>query len=425
MLEVDVRGLAYHGYLDKLRQLLTDPVHLNKIMRDESMASTRLQDELVAEIATMRNHLHIVRYLHQHPMNDLIFNGYELQTSARHGHIEMSRFLYENRPASRSDKILMTSFKNAIKCGHLEIVSTIHGWQLANKTAEEASSNKDQLRIKKVWRMLTLGKKSKNKKKASPSSGVEVDDCMDIAARYGRLDIVKWLHENRSDTGCTTSAMDWAAYCGHLEIVKFLHENRTEGGTEKCWLEAAENGHLEVIKFLHHNRTEPCTPEVMEHAAMQGRMAVVQWLHYNRTEGCTNKAIDHAAMSGHLNVIKWLFDNRTEGCSYMALDNAAAFGHKDIVVYLHEVISAPCSKQAMTNAAMIGKLDIVEYLHDNRTEGCHRAAMTSAAFNGYFEVVKFLHHNRTECSNKEDAIRAAQSSGHKDIAYYLQISTKN
>ena len=46
----------------------------------------------------------------------------------------------------------------------------------------------------------------------------------------GDLDVVKWLHENRSE-GCSIWAMDYAANNGHLEIVKFLHENRTEGCT--------------------------------------------------------------------------------------------------------------------------------------------------------------------------------------------------
>ena len=53
-------------------------------------------------------------------------------------------------------------------------------------------------------------------------------DAMDYAARYGHLDIVKWLHENRTE-GCTTHAMNGTVRYGHLEIVKWLHENRTEG----------------------------------------------------------------------------------------------------------------------------------------------------------------------------------------------------
>jgi ankyrin repeat protein len=44
--------------------------------------------------------------------------------------------------------------------------------------------------------------------------------------------------------------MNWAARNGHLEVVKFLHENRSEGCTEKAMDWAAKNGHLEVVEYL-------------------------------------------------------------------------------------------------------------------------------------------------------------------------------
>ncbi len=47
---------------------------------------------------------------------------------------------------------------------------------------------------------------------------------MNEAADNGHLEIVIWLHENRTE-GCTTWAMDYAAKNGHLEIVNFLKEN--------------------------------------------------------------------------------------------------------------------------------------------------------------------------------------------------------
>ena len=47
---------------------------------------------------------------------------------------------------------------------------------------------------------------------------------MDCVAERGHLEIVKWLHFNRTE-GCTTKAMDCAAEKGHLEVVKCLKEN--------------------------------------------------------------------------------------------------------------------------------------------------------------------------------------------------------
>ena len=63
---------------------------------------------------------------------------------------------------------------------------------------------------------------------------------------------------------------------------------------------AAMNGHLEVVKWLHHNRTEGCTKCAMHYAARNGYLQIVKWLHLNRTEGCTYDAMDYAAKNGHI-----------------------------------------------------------------------------------------------------------------------------
>ena len=44
---------------------------------------------------------------------------------------------------------------------------------------------------------------------------------IDIASQCGHLEIVQWLHANRSER-CTNVAMNWAAHSGHLEIVDQL-----------------------------------------------------------------------------------------------------------------------------------------------------------------------------------------------------------
>ena len=44
---------------------------------------------------------------------------------------------------------------------------------------------------------------------------------MDYAAKHGHLNIIKWLHENRTE-GCTSYAIESAARNGYLDIVKWL-----------------------------------------------------------------------------------------------------------------------------------------------------------------------------------------------------------
>lgn len=44
-------------------------------------------------------------------------------------------------------------------------------------------------------------------------------DTIDMEASNERLDVIKWLHANRTE-GCMSSAMNKAAKYGHLDIVK-------------------------------------------------------------------------------------------------------------------------------------------------------------------------------------------------------------
>jgi hypothetical protein len=75
-----------------------------------------------------------------------------------------------------------------------------------------------------------------------------------LAATYGHLEMVQWLHANRSE-GCTTWAMDWAAEKGHLEMVQWLHANRSEGCTTWAMDWAEKKGHWKVVRWLLKNRT--------------------------------------------------------------------------------------------------------------------------------------------------------------------------
>jgi hypothetical protein len=151
--------------------------------------------------------------------------------------------------------------------------------------------------------------------------------CMD-----GNLKLVKLLHNIGSKF--TTKAMDLAAGNGCLEVVKWLHQNRTEGCTEWAMSCAAQTGYLELVKWLHNNRNEGCNIWAMNSAARTGCLEVIQWLHQNRTEGCTTYAICWAAGDNYLEVVKWLYKNRPE-CHNIELAIQYAIG----IGYRREVIN--------------------------------------------------------------------------------------
>jgi phage tail protein X len=115
---------------------------------------------------------------------------------------------------------------------------------------------------------------------------------MDYAASYGHLDIVKWLHENRTE-GCTEQAMNLAASYGHLDIIIYLHTNRTEGCTFRAIDYAAAHGHLEVVKFLYENRKEGCTVDAMNYANNKGHLDILKFLcgHYKHLVTKVNEKV--------------------------------------------------------------------------------------------------------------------------------------
>ncbi|EGZ18343.1 hypothetical protein PHYSODRAFT_499139, partial [Phytophthora sojae] len=73
---------------------------------------------------------------------------------------------------------------------------------------------------------------------------------MDGAAARGRLDIMQWLHDTRSE-GCSTEACMAAATNGYLEVVKWLHELYPDFCRPvEAMTVAAENDHAPVVRFL-------------------------------------------------------------------------------------------------------------------------------------------------------------------------------
>ncbi|ETW06998.1 hypothetical protein H310_03097 [Aphanomyces invadans] len=204
------------------------------------------------------------------------------------------------------------------------------------------------------------------------------------------LDVLVFLHEVVTHSGCTSLAMDVAAQYGHLHVVRYLHERRTEGCSMWAMNGAAENGHLEVVHFLQLHRPESNLEWALEYAAADGRMDVAVLLSdlFGTDRECSTRAMDGAARNGHLAMVQYLHLNRRDGCTTGAMDWAATHGHVAIVQWLHANRTEGCTTSAMDMACGAkGHLELVKWLHAHRHEGCTTSAMDDAAANGKLEVV--------------------------------------
>ena len=251
---------------------------------------------------------------------------------------------------------------------------------------------------------------------------LKIDNILDDAASYGLIEYVIYLSE--MGASCSMEANVNAAECGHLDVVKWLHFNRSEGSTTYAIDKAAANGHLDVVKWLHFNRSEGCTTDAIDNAAAFGHLEIVKWLHQNRSEGCSTDAIDNAASNGHLDIVKWLHNNRAEGCTTYAIDYAAANGHLDIVKWLHQNRSEGCTTYAIDYAAANGHLDIVKWLHQNRSEGCV-LALLGATRHFQLSVVKYLVENNLGVDRIQDAINSPITAYYSSEKHQQMQEIKN
>ncbi|KAF1321862.1 reverse transcriptase, partial [Globisporangium splendens] len=112
------------------------------------------------------------------------------------------------------------------------------------------------------------------------------DDPIDEAVRSYQLDAVRCLHAYKVG-GCTPKAMALFAPMGSLDLVTLLHENYSSVRADSSAMDAAARyGSLNMVQFLHFNRTEGYTLSAMDGAVGGGYIEIVEILHEFRTEGC-------------------------------------------------------------------------------------------------------------------------------------------
>jgi hypothetical protein len=66
-----------------------------------------------------------------------------------------------------------------------------------------------------------------------PTWPEQIKFLIDFAIGVEDLDFVQFLHTIGAE--CTANAMNFAAQYGHLEVIKWLHFNRTEGVLQTRW----------------------------------------------------------------------------------------------------------------------------------------------------------------------------------------------
>ncbi|EGG22276.1 hypothetical protein DFA_04394 [Cavenderia fasciculata] len=254
--------------------------------------------------AAENGNIEMVKYLHQHRSEGA--TTYAMDLAAKNGHIEIVQFLSEHRTEGCSQEALNYAARN----GDIEMLSFLVDTvkiKCQLDTLKESLENGHLDTFHFIYNHI-----SNNKKNDKILWTTEV---MDLAAKNGHIEIVKFLSEHRTE-GATNRAMDMAAGNGHFEVVKYLHFNRTEGATTYAMDYAAQNGHIEVFKFLHEHRTEGTT--VM---AMNRTVLFTKFLPFNENQECTDRE----------ELASFLINARKEKCDEGFLLNITTCGYYGIV----------------------------------------------------------------------------------------------
>ncbi|UKZ71203.1 uncharacterized protein TrAtP1_012164 [Trichoderma atroviride] len=149
-------------------------------------------------------------------------------------------------------------------------------------------------------------------------SATEFTNALDIAARFGHADIVKWLLSRGT---LSPRAIYLASIGGHVDVIKELVQkdfqvDHADNNGYTSLLHTARLGHLEALRFLLQNGASTAKKYQDDSTA----------LHFS-------------SRIGHLSAVKELMDRSDCGCvdkeGYTALHRAAAGGFFEVVVYLY------------------------------------------------------------------------------------------
>ena len=155
-------------------------------------------------------------------------------------------------------------------------------------------------------------------------------------ARTNKLELLKWIREEKKCDWNELTIIEAAASQGNLEMVKYCVANECPIDKNAC-ANAALRGHLECLKYLREEAKAPCDSE---------------------TAAC-------AASDGHLHILEYLVERKFDEYHALACVYAAEKGHLDCLKYLHETAKAPWDSWAVRRAHENNHSECLQYLLDN------------------------------------------------------------
>ena len=164
-----------------------------------------------------------------------------------------------------------------------------------------------------------------------PSWWDETHFCWRVA-ETNKLELLKWAREEKKCewNGKTINA---AAGQGNLEMIKYCVANECHIDVRAC-AEAARYGHLEILKYLREEVKAPWDLNTAICPALNGHLHIFEYLVERKFDKYDVWACECAAEKGHLDCLKYLHETAKapwdEDAVYFAHEN----NHTECVQYL-------------------------------------------------------------------------------------------
>ncbi|KAG9400679.1 hypothetical protein AC1031_010122 [Aphanomyces cochlioides] len=306
ILEVAIDG----GFIDIVKFILTNiPVNTNRY--------------IFYGRAGAKGCLDILQLLYERQVPPYLHTNLASRAAAIAGHVNILEWMWTNYQEPGSIEWI----EPVIRAGNIDVLQWLVEHYHPDESGEVQSFIADPLPVADVEIVELLTSISHSLHMIYPMSlevaeflhnhGVEfTPDHVELAISAegfdvnGRLEVVKFIHENCPYVRFKTDSMNDAASVGALEIVKFLHKYRREGCSSVAMDEAIRNSHFDVVKFMCENRSEGCSEGALREALVLGDFEVAQYLVNNFKNKQWSSLIDYGELPEMpLDVFEYLLDN--------------------------------------------------------------------------------------------------------------------
>lgn len=239
---------------------------------------------------------------------------------------------------------------------------------------------------------------------------------MNTAAKYGQLEVMKWL----SYHGCAFNAKTAvnAAKTNRFAVLKWLAAEDGLIIAKNLSDKACQSGNIALIEWL--LNWQPLTSDAYTFAAQCGCVNVLQWLQDVRAlplpSYIDRRSISKIASRGHLEVLKWL-QNKNR-LSSINLQEVVIRGRKLPLCFYRWLI-----RTSSLDAAQHGQLEILKWVaKENNFLLAETGVELYAASWGHLDVLKWLRDEQGFRWNAQKIAEAARKHWYEEVARWATSS---